>query len=167
MSESDDFKLWQKVLENVKPLKNNKVQKQEKISRQDIFNGIRERRSNERPIFLSSQSLVVVKESKKYFEKKHIEARIDLHGCTCEKASHVLENFFYKAQLQNKKIALVITGKGRPKEPDFNLKEVPFGILRTYVSQWLEGHPQYVVSFRAAEQKDGGDGAFYVHIRRL
>src|SRR5262245_23013690 len=82
------------------------------------------------------------------------EARIDLHGMTQERAYRVLIGFLTKAQIEEKRVVLVVTGKG--------------GVLRTLLPLWLGQHELsgLVSGIAEAHIKHGGSGAFYVSLRR-
>jgi DNA-nicking Smr family endonuclease len=88
-----------------------------------------------------------------------IEARIDLHGLTQNEAYAALLRFLERAQADGRRIALVVTGKGRGSEP---------GVLRRQVPLWLElpAFRALVVGFDNAHAGHGGDGALYVRLRR-
>jgi DNA-nicking Smr family endonuclease len=89
----------------------------------------------------------------KEIKKKKIEGRIDLHGYTRDEAEAALKRFFNWAQTSNLHFVLVITGKG--------------GVLKEMTPFWFKKHPEFVVSFNEALPKDGGGGAYYVHVRRM
>lgn len=101
--------------------------------------------------------------------KNVIEAAIDLHGLTAREAETALITFLKRAQTDNKRLALVITGKGqrRPSEERaFELGAPEPGILRREVPGWLNALPDLVQSHSPAHKKHGGDGALYVRLRR-
>jgi DNA-nicking Smr family endonuclease len=82
------------------------------------------------------------------------EARIDLHGMTHDSAYRVIIGFLTKAQGEDKRVVLVVTGKG--------------GVLRDALPLWLgQADLRPLVSGVAeAHVKHGGSGAFYVSLRR-
>jgi DNA-nicking Smr family endonuclease len=93
-----------------------------------------------------------------------IGARIDLHGLTLERAHRKLEKFLFDAQEDGVALALVITGKGRGKNPSGG----ETGALRREVPMWLS-EPRLralVIGFEEAAIAHGGSGALYVRIRR-
>lgn len=101
--------------------------------------------------------------------KDVIEAAIDLHGLTAREAETALKTFLSRAYADNKRLALVITGKGqrRPSEQRaFELGAPEPGILRREVPGWLNALPDIVQSHGPANKKHGGDGALYVRLRR-
>lgn len=82
------------------------------------------------------------------------EITLDLHGLTEVQAEEKLKSFIYQCLGKNIRTALVITGKGG-------------NIVRLCVESWLLSHPEVIASFQPAQQKHGGQGAFYVFIKRL
>lgn len=95
------------------------------------------------------------------------EARIDLHGMTLARAHPVLTGFILRAQVEGKRLVLVITGKGRHAD-DGGPIPVRHGILRHAVPDWLLRPPlsQAVLQITPAHQRHGGIGAYYVYLRR-
>lgn len=95
------------------------------------------------------------------------EARIDLHGMTLSEAHPALQGFILgSAQLQ-RRLILVITGKGKPKS-DFNPMPEVQGVLRRNVPIWLAQAPLSGVILEAipAHKRHGGEGAIYVYLRK-
>jgi DNA-nicking Smr family endonuclease len=88
-----------------------------------------------------------------------IEGRLDLHGMTQDAAHAQLAAFVSRAWEAGKRCVLVITGKGGRTGP---------GVLRREVPRWLNQAPlrERIIGISQARQKDGGDGALYVLIRR-
>lgn len=95
------------------------------------------------------------------------DARIDLHGLTLAEAHPRLLRFLLGAQAQGHRLVLVITGKGRDADAGVGMP-VPKGILRHQLPHWLATPPlsQIVLDLRQAHYRHGGDGAFYVYLRR-
>jgi DNA-nicking Smr family endonuclease len=91
-----------------------------------------------------------------------IDARLDLHGRTQAEAHAALLAFLRRAQAQGAKTALVITGKGAAE----GARER--GVLRRQVPLWLAlpEFRKFVVGFEPAHVAHGGEGAFYVRLRR-
>ena len=100
-----------------------------------------------------------------------VEARLDLHGMTQDKAYARLRSFLARAQDEGKRVVLVITGKGGAANPDQDniFRDQRSGVLRALVPQWLaEGdNAPRVVAWHPAHKKHGGDGALYVVVRRV
>ncbi|WP_287886411.1 MULTISPECIES: Smr/MutS family protein [Paracoccus] len=95
------------------------------------------------------------------------EARIDLHGMTLAVAQPVLTRFILQARAEGRRLVLVITGKGREGGPDAPLPVRP-GALRHNVPHWLHMPPlnAMVLQVRPAHRRHGGEGAYYVYLRR-
>ncbi len=95
------------------------------------------------------------------------EARLDLHGMTLDRAHPALSRFILSAQSSGKRLVLVITGKGKRQHDDGPIP-VPRGVLRHQVPQWLSAPPlsQAVLQITPAHVSHGGEGAYYVYLRR-
>ena len=90
--------------------------------------------------------------------RDQIGARIDLHGMTQDRARAALVNFLFNAQDEGLRAVLVITGKGVSGE----------GVLRRRFPEWL-AEPELrkiVAGLSTAERHHGGEGAFYVALKR-
>ncbi len=87
-----------------------------------------------------------------------IEVVVDLHGHNQIDAFEGLQDCVRHAVARHKRVILVITGKGREGE----------GVLRQSLPHWLNspGIRPFVLAFDVANRKDGGDGAFYVLLKR-
>jgi DNA-nicking Smr family endonuclease len=82
------------------------------------------------------------------------EGKIDLHGMTHDAAYRALIGFLTRARSDDKRVVLVVTGKG--------------GVLREAMPLWL-GQTELaplVSGVSEAHIKHGGSGAFYVSLRR-
>ena len=87
-----------------------------------------------------------------------IDATLDLHGRTQDEAWEVLRYFIATAYSMEKRCVLVVTGKGVQGS----------GVLRTQFPRWLAmaGMEEYILAFTTAIAKHGGDGAFYVLLKK-
>jgi DNA-nicking Smr family endonuclease len=95
------------------------------------------------------------------------EARIDLHGMTLAEAHPALRDFILMSHDTGRRLVLVITGKGKVRD-DYAPMPVRQGVLRHQVPQWLNMAPlrALVLQIRPAHLKHGGEGAYYVYLRR-
>lgn len=95
------------------------------------------------------------------------EARIDLHGMTMDRAHGALTAFILKSHAQGRRLVLVITGKGKDRDSDSPIP-VRRGVLRHQVPHWLSVPPlaQAVLQVSQAHISHGGEGAYYVYLRR-
>lgn len=85
-----------------------------------------------------------------------IEGRLDLHGLTESEAHEQLLVFIEAAFGRSKRLVLVITGKGGE------------GVLRANMPRWCDVPPldECVLAVRAAAPHHGGEGAYYVLLRK-
>ncbi len=89
-----------------------------------------------------------------------VDARLDLHGKTLEKAFNTFVSFVNNNyELENRNL-LIVTGKGNPEKNT--------GIIRKNFPLWLnnESVRDKILYVNFANISDGGDGAFYVFLRR-
>lgn len=88
-----------------------------------------------------------------------IEGMIDLHGLTQSQAHSKVRSFLLRAAETGKRCLLVITGKG---------KGPGGGVLRKSLPHWLEDPAlaPLILSTAPARLHHGGDGAFYILLRR-
>jgi len=87
-----------------------------------------------------------------------LEARIDLHGMTHDRARAALESYIRRVWDEGCREVLVITGKGTQGD----------GVLRRFTPEWLAAPPlrDLVAGVSQAHRRHGGDGALYVALRR-
>ncbi|MCG7623744.1 MULTISPECIES: Smr/MutS family protein [unclassified Epibacterium] len=95
------------------------------------------------------------------------EGKLDLHGMRIDAAHGALTRFILTAQAADKRLVLVITGKGKDRDVEGPMP-VPRGVLRHQVPQWLTIPPlaQAVLQVTPAHLSHGGEGAYYVYLRR-
>lgn len=97
--------------------------------------------------------------------KMAIEARIDLHGLTLEAAHRELAAFIQKAWERDKRMLLVITGKGGRARDEWGH---PRATLRESVPRWLNepAMRRRILAIAEAKSPHGGGGALYVLLKR-
>lgn len=95
------------------------------------------------------------------------ESRIDLHGMTIAQAQPILVRFILDAVAMDRRLVLVITGKGKNRD-DGGPIPVRHGVLRHQVPHWLHMQPlkPHILQISEAHLKHGGQGAYYVYLRR-
>lgn len=95
------------------------------------------------------------------------EGKLDLHGMRIDTAHPALTRFIISAQASGKRLVLVVTGKGKDRDEPGPMP-VPRGVLRHKVPQWLALPPlaQAVLQVAPAHISHGGEGAYYVYLRR-
>lgn len=97
------------------------------------------------------------------------DRRVDLHGMTAQVAHTVLTQFVLSAHASGARLVLVITGKGRTHRDEGGVMPARPGVIRHSVPEWLRQAPLAgkVVQVIPAHRKHGGDGAYYVYLRRM
>lgn len=95
------------------------------------------------------------------------EGKLDLHGMRVDTAHPALIRFVLTSQAQSKRLVLVVTGKGKDRDEPGPIP-TPRGVLRNQVPHWLSIPPlaQAVLQVTPAHISHGGDGAYYVYLRR-
>jgi DNA-nicking Smr family endonuclease len=90
--------------------------------------------------------------------REEIAGRLDLHGLDQDRARRVLHDFLLRAHADGARAVLVITGKGRMGD----------GVLRRRAPEWLADPAlrPIVAGLSQADRHHGGDGAFYIALKR-
>ncbi len=165
---SDDD-LWQAVVKTVKPLGSKKnPEKAENISLEKKLSlNIKPLRRDPdldvktyAPLEAGDISALDRKNGKRLKAgEMPVEGRLDLHGHTLETGFEALKNFIYHYNKVNARCLLVITGKG-----GFSGR----GVIRAEFQNWMNSPEirSLILAFSPAQIRDGGDGAFYVLLRR-
>jgi DNA-nicking Smr family endonuclease len=152
----EEVRLWQNQLKDVKPLsKVKKVPEEEKEVAPPP-----PQPSKALPLKKAKSTDVLQPFQRREVRQVQIEAQLDLHGLSLERAYDVLEQFLRKAQEKHFKTILVITGKGSLSEEH---------TLRHQLPRWLEETPlkSMVSSYHnPARLHHGGAGAYYVRLRK-
>jgi DNA-nicking Smr family endonuclease len=89
-----------------------------------------------------------------------IEAKLDLHGMTQDRAHAALERFLAGAVASGLRCVLLVTGKGRTQQEG--------GVLKRQVPRWLNepAFRPHVLAIATARPGHGGEGALYLLLRR-
>ena len=89
-----------------------------------------------------------------------IEGTIDLHGFSLKEAKAHLQIFVSESIQRNKRLLLVITGKGRNSKPSIHGKKQT---IKTELNKWLSDdfYRDKVQYISTALDKHGGEGAYY------
>ena len=170
----NELKLWKEVTKDdikindylsEKSLENNqnKFEKTHNIKKEAIINDIDIYKNKIKRENSNHQKLQVNKRMKSKFERGLIrpEAFLDLHGYNRVDAEKTLEDFIKTCIYKEKRCILIVTGK---KISMLGSKSV----LRELVPQWLNENKYFplVLAHSFAIQRDGGDGARYVLLRK-
>ena len=95
---------------------------------------------------------------------------IDLHGYTLEEANQTVENFINKSFENNISKLIIVTGKGLHSD---NISD-PYvsknlSILKHSVPEFIKNNHELMMKIydiKDADIKDGGDGAFYIFLKK-
>jgi DNA-nicking Smr family endonuclease len=90
--------------------------------------------------------------------KLHLEATLDLHGSTIDRARSELRRFLLESRRLGRKRLLVIHGKGLHSEAGAPLREAVLAELLGPLSGFIH-------ALATAANADGGEGATYVMLR--
>lgn len=181
----DDIDVWQKVAKTVTPVdvpNFAELLEPKKTKRQPIDLPINFEITPppRRPlnISLAPNTTEVLRNAAPQMDRKNFDRlrkgkltpdrRVDLHGMTAQAAHSALQRFIMAAHADGVRVALVITGKGRTHGDPNAIIPQRKGIIRHSVPEWLRQSPlrERVVQVVPAHRKHGGDGAYYVYLRR-
>ena len=192
---SNDLKLWYQIVDKVEPIQkrdnpNIKDQEQSSIDAGSIISRdvnqkkiIKKKISKDKAAIKLAPSKVPMRKDEllkftgihRRLEQKmsrgqiDIDSTLDLHGMTQEEAKHATINFIKVANKNNLKIILIITGKGISNENTNTRYKNRYerGVLNKNLPAWLQ-MPEvrdYVNGYRYANQKHGGEGAYYILLK--
>ena len=95
--------------------------------------------------------------------------KLDLHGFSLKDANNSVKNFIEDAHRKNFKKLLIITGKGlRSKVYDDPYRSTKMNVLKDSVPQYIKENAdlsEKIKKITEANQKDGGEGAFYIYLK--
>lgn len=86
---------------------------------------------------------------------------IDLHGMNRDEADSRISSFLHEQRMKRARLVLIITGKGLRSQGSY-------GVLNSRVAELLSNKPLsgLVSYFSHAHGKHGGNGAYYVVLKR-
>ena len=97
--------------------------------------------------------------------------KVDLHGFSLDEANRKIEVFVDKFFLENVEKIIVITGKGlRSKTVENPYISKDLGILKNSVPDYINHSSKIkskIKSISKASLKDGGEGAFYIFLKKF
>ena len=120
--------------------------------------------------FLSKDQKLPNKDnSKKRLERGKIIS-IDLHGYTLKEANQTVEKFINESFENNISKLIIVTGKGlhsnNTNDPYISQK---LSILKYSVPEFIKSNQELMMKIydiKEADIKDGGDGAFYIFLKK-
>jgi len=109
--------------------------------------------------------------NKKFLKKKNIRIRtLDLHGYSLSDANVKIKQFIEESFNLRAEKLIIVTGKGihsqNEKDPYISKK---LGILRYSVPEFINKNVSLnnlIKELSPAKIEDGGDGAFYIYLRK-
>ena len=100
----------------------------------------------------------------------NIMRRLDLHGLSLDKANEIVRKFIIKSLEDGCKKLLIITGKGlRSKVHNNPYLSEQMNVLKYSVPEFIKNEQDLVKKISkisTASLKDGGEGAFYIFLRK-
>jgi len=120
--------------------------------------------------FLSNKEPLPNKDSKSRKQEFKKIKSIDLHGYGLDSANETIKNFITKSYRDNVHKIIVVTGKGlhseNEKDPYVSKK---LGILKYSVPEYIQNNVELmnmINQIQIAEIEDGGEGAFYIYLKK-
>ena len=169
MTDSEDEKFWFEIVKDVVKTPSSNVVCEVKKKKINI------RKSEqtvpltiyEHNLSLGTTSDIDANTFKRFKREEYgVEAKLDLHGFTEDRAYPAVFNFITSSYLAKKRCVLIITGKGSFHEIEDVF--VPKGVLKDRVPQWLKTDElkQLILTYIHPSEKLGGSGSLYILLRR-
>ena len=100
-----------------------------------------------------------------------IDKKIDFHGKSLLDSQEQFGHTIIESYNNGKRCLLFVTGKGLFKSKNYEESDKPklyHGIIRSSFVEWANSKKfsKYILSFEQASIEHGGDGAFYVYLRK-
>lgn len=183
---SDDIEIWRQVAKTVEradapvftELLDQNIPQRPKLNPLKPFEFTPSRREPNISVSLAPHPGEALKKAPPQMDRKNFDRlrkgkmvpdrRVDLHGMTADVAHAVLTRFVLGAHASGARLVLVITGKGRTHRDAGDFMPKRQGVIRYSVPEWLRQNPlrDKVVQVIPAHRKHGGDGAYYVYLKR-
>ena len=180
MSNKDDNNIFLKSLVGIKLLKkNNKITKPipkpiESNIPKIIIKETESDKIYENTKNVTTQQKTVIQKSdinKKLKKNKiPINRKIDFHGCSLDEAKKFFFNTINDCFSKNFRCILFITGKGSIKKETDHSQDAKlyYGKIRNNFLNWVNHNAvqSKILNVQQANTKSGGDGAFFVYLRK-
>jgi len=176
MNNSDDVFL--NKMKGVSPIKkNNRIKKEDSktnykslkkkiVKQQKIIN------PNVNEVKKNSEFFLEKIDLKKGIKKGsfHIDKKIDFHGKSLLESEKQFNNIIIDSYNSGQRCLLFVTGKGLFKSKNYenDKPKLYHGIIRAAFVEWAKSKKfsKYILSFEQASIEHGGDGAFYIYLRK-
>ena len=120
--------------------------------------------------FLEDTARVPDKDQKYQIKDANSKFRIDLHGLTLNEANKKVKEIVKYCSEKNYKEILLITGKGLHSSQENVYKSSNLSKIRFSVPDFINSDPEIsklILSMDNAPQRDGGEGALLIRLKRL
>ena len=177
MNNNDDVFL--KQMKGVSPIKkNNRIKKEDpktnyKSGKKNIVKKQEVITPNVNTVIKNSEFSLEKIDLKKGIKKGsfHIDKKIDFHGKSLFESEEQFNNTIIDSYKKRQRCLLFVTGKGlfkSKKYEDIDKPKLYHGIIRSSFVEWANSKKfsKYILSFEQASIEHGGDGAFYVYLRK-
>ena len=177
MNNNDDVFL--KQMKGVSPIKkNNRINKENpktiyKPAKKNIVKKPEVTTPNVNTLIKNSEFSLEKIDLKKGIKKRsfYIDKKIDFHGKSLLDSEKQFNNTIIESYNSGQRCLLFVTGKGLFKSKNYEESDKPklyHGIIRASFIDWAKSKKlsKYILSFEQASIEHGGDGAFYVYLRK-
>tara|TARA_Y100000591_G_C21725035_1_gene640907 strand:- start:79 stop:492 length:414 start_codon:yes stop_codon:yes gene_type:complete len=120
--------------------------------------------------FLEDTSRVPDKEENYQIKNSNSRFRFDLHGLTLDEANEKVREIVKSCIEKNFREILLITGKGLHSNQENVYKSSNFSKLKFSVPEFINSDPEIsklIISIDNPSQKEGGEGALLIKLRKL
>ena len=120
--------------------------------------------------FLKDTSRLPDKDQKNRTDRVASKFRFDLHGLTLDEANKKVKEIIKSCSEKNCREILLITGKGLHSNSEDIYKSSDLSKLRFSVPEFIKSDPEIsklVLSIVNPSQKDGGEGALLIKLKKL
>ena len=120
--------------------------------------------------FLEDTSRVPDKDKKYQIKDTNNKFRFDLHGLTLNEANKKVKEIVKYCSEKNYKEILLITGKGLHSNKEDVYKSSKLSKIRFSVPDFINSDPEIsklILSMDNPPQKDGGEGALLIRLKKL
>ena len=120
--------------------------------------------------FLSKKEKLPDKDNSQSTDKSIKISEIDLHGFTLDEANKTVERFINESYEKGINKVRIVTGKGLHSDNEKNpYISKDLSILRYSIPEYIKKNNdlmKLIIEFKEATIQDGGDGAFYIHLKK-
>ena len=120
--------------------------------------------------FLSNKENLTDKEASLRLDKTKKIIRYDLHGYSLDQANKKINDLIHASYTNHVFKIIIVTGKGLHSENEKDpYVSKTFGILKYSVPEYIKNNNELmsmINDIKDADIEDGGDGAFYIYLKK-